>query len=174
MPYVFEPTADHFWGNAILSRYPILAYSRGDLPPGDLPPSELLMPSGFIVALIDLGNDQRIKVITTEFHHPKGYTDIGQLQSQAILDFWAGVDHTVLLGNLNAQPTDQEIVMLEQARLIDAAANVYPKLAYTFPSYNPQQRLDYIWTSSDLQVRDVRMPLSTASDHLPVFAAIDE
>ncbi len=174
MPYVFGPTADHFWGNAILSRYPILAYSRGDLPSGDLPPGDLLMPSGFIVALIDLGNDQRIKVINTQFHHPKGYTDIGQLQSQAIIDFWAGVDHTVLLGNLSAVPQDQEIVMLEQADLIDAAANVYPKLAYTFPSDNPQQRLDYIWTSSDLQVRDIRVPLSTASDHLPVFAAIAE
>lgn len=132
------------------------------------------MPSGFIAALIDLGNDQRIKVITTQFHHPKGYTDIGQLQSQAILDFWAGVDHTVLLGNLNAEPTDQEIVMLQQANLTDAAAIMLPKLAYTFASGNPHQRPDYIWTSSDLQVRDARVPLSTASDHLPVFAAIDE
>jgi endonuclease/exonuclease/phosphatase family metal-dependent hydrolase len=169
MPYVFGPTADHSWGNAILSRYPILAYSREDLPS-----ENMLMPSGFIVALIDLGNDQRIKVITTQFHHPSGYTDIGQLQSKAILDFWASVDHTILLGDLNAEPTDQEIVMLQQADLIDAAAITYPKPAYTFDSDNPHQRLDYIWTSSDLHVRQMRVPLSTASDHLPVFAVIDE
>jgi endonuclease/exonuclease/phosphatase family metal-dependent hydrolase len=171
MPYVFGPTADPFWGNAILSRYPILAYSREDLPP-----RSLFILRGFIVALIDIGNRERLKVIATHFHHLEGQTDIRQLQSQAILDFLDGIDnnHTVLLGDLNAEPTDQEILMLQQARLRDAAAGMNPELAYTFASDNPHQRIDYIWVSSDLRVGDVQVPLSTASDHLPVVAVIDK
>jgi len=167
MPYVFGPTADQFWGNAILSRYPILAYSRHDLPPRDL-----FILRGFITALIDLGNDQQIKVINTHFHHVEGQTDIRNLQSQTILDFLTGLDNTVLLGDLNAEPTDKAITILHQANLKDAAANMDPELAYTFASDNPYQRIDYIFLSYDLGVWDVQVPLSTASDHLPVVAII--
>jgi endonuclease/exonuclease/phosphatase family metal-dependent hydrolase len=169
MPYVFDPTADPFWGNAILSRYPILAYSRHDLPPRDL-----FILRGFIAALIDLGNGQQIKVINTHFHHLEGQTDIRQLQSQTILDFLTGLSSTILLGDLNAEPTDREIAMLFRANLRDAAAKMDPKLAYTFASDNPHQRIDYIWVSYDLRVGDVQVPLSTASDHLPIVAEISK
>ncbi|MCX6009350.1 MAG: endonuclease/exonuclease/phosphatase family protein [Chloroflexi bacterium] len=169
MPYVFDPTADPFWGNAILSRYPILAYSRHDLPPRDL-----FILRGFIAALIDLGNGQQIKVINTHFHHLEGQTDIRQLQSQTILDFLTGLSSTILLGDLNAEPTDREIAMLFRANLRDAAAKMDPKLAYTFASDNPHQRIDYIWVSYDLRVGDVQVPLSTVSDHLPIVAEISK
>jgi endonuclease/exonuclease/phosphatase family metal-dependent hydrolase len=173
MPYVFGPTADPFWGNAILSRYPILAYSREELPPRDL-----FILRGFIVALIDLGDGQQIKVIDTHFHHLEGQSDIRQLQSKAILDFINSIENNniVLSGDLNAEPFDPEITMLYQALLIDAARKMDPELAYTFASDNPRQRIDYILVSYDLRnkIGDAQIPLSTASDHLPVFAVINK
>jgi endonuclease/exonuclease/phosphatase family metal-dependent hydrolase len=173
MPYVSGPTADPFWGNAILSRYPILAYSRYDLPPRDL-----FILRGFIVALIDLGDGKQLKVIDTHFHHLEGQSDIRQLQSGAILSFINSIDNNniVLLGDLNAEPSDPEIAILYQNRLIDAARKIDPQLAYTFPSNNPQQKIDYIFVSYDLRNRigDAKIPSSTASDHLPVFAVINK
>ena len=147
MPYVSGPTADPFWGNAILSRYPILAYSQEDLPPRNL-----FIRRGFIAALIDLGNDQQVKVIATHFHHLEGDTDIRQFQSQTIVDFISTIDndHTVLAGDLNAEPTDREMVMLYQAGLRDSASGIEPALVYTFASDHPYKRIDYIWTSSDV------------------------
>jgi endonuclease/exonuclease/phosphatase family metal-dependent hydrolase len=165
MPYVFGPTADPLWGNAILSRYPIVAYSRENLPPPDL-----FIRRGFIVALIDLGNDQQIKVIATHFDHLEGDTDIRQLQAQTIIDFWGGLDRTVLLGDLNAGPQSPEIIKLYQANLKDSTMGW--KAANTYPSNNPQERIDYIWISPDLSASDVGVLSSTASDHLPVVAVI--
>jgi endonuclease/exonuclease/phosphatase family metal-dependent hydrolase len=165
MPYVFGPTADHFWGNAILSRYPIVAYSRENLPPPDL-----LIQRGFILALIDLGNFQQIKVITTQFDPLKGDTDIRQLQAQTIIDFRGELDSAVILGDFGAQPQDPEIFMLYQARLEDAALRWND--TNTFPADNPQERIDYIWTSPDLRAIDGGVPSSIASDHLPVVAVI--
>jgi endonuclease/exonuclease/phosphatase family metal-dependent hydrolase len=171
MPYVFGPTADPFWGNAILSRYPILAYSRYQLPPSDL-----FILRGFIVALIDVGQGRQIKVIGTHFHHLEGQTEIRQLQSGAILTFINNIDNNniILLGDLNAEPSDPEITMLYEARFIDTVKNQDPHIAYTFTSDNTQQRIDYILVSSDLasKIGAVRIPLSTASDHLPVVAVI--
>ncbi len=172
MSHVFGATADIFWGNAILSRYPIMAYSRHDLPPKGLP-----IPCGFMVALIDLGKNEKLKVINTQFHHIKNDSDIRQLQSKAILDFLAGIgsNRTVMLGNLNAGPKDLELRMLLQARiLVDAAERMNPRLTYTFPSDNPHQRLDYILTSPDLIAEDIRVPASIVSTHLPVVAVISK
>jgi len=167
LPYVFGPTADPFWGNAILSRYPIVEYTLYDLPPRDL-----FVLRGFTVALIDLGNGDRLQVITTHYHHLEEDTDIRQLQSDAVIDFWDGAERTVLLGDLNAQPNDPEMEMLRQAGLVDAMAGIEPP-AYTYPSVNPERRIDYIWVSPDLRISDVWVPVSNASDHLPVVAEID-
>jgi len=169
MPYVFGPTADPFWGNAILSRYPILAYSKEELPPSNLPTQ-----CGFVVALIDIGKNEHLKVITTELDDTIKDIEIREDQSEAIIDFMDGIDQNriVLLGDLKAQPTDPEIRILRQGRLIDAASTISSQAAYTFASDNPYQRIDYILTSYDLRTIDVQMPLSTASDHLPVVALI--
>jgi len=169
MPYVFGPTADPLWGNAILSRYPIMAYSTEELPPGNLP-----MKRGFIIALIDIGKNEHLKVITTELDDTNKDTEIGENQSKAIVSFMDGIDQNriVLLGDLKAQPTEPEIRILRQARLIDAASMINPQLANTFTSDNPHQRIDFILTSYDLRTIDVQVPSSTASDHLPVVALI--
>lgn len=168
MPYVFGPTADPFWGNAILSRYPIVAYSRENLPPPELPTQR-----GFIVALIDLGNNQQIKVITTQLDDIQADTDIRQPQAQTIIDFWGGLDSTVILGDFYAPLQSQEpaIVKLFQSGLQNASL----KWQYrnSFPSNNPQSEVDYIWTSPDLTAGDGGVLPGTASDHLPVVAVIN-
>jgi len=167
MPYIFGPTADPLWGNAILSRYPVLAYSRHVLPPSDL-----FIERGFIVALIDLGNGDAVKVIATHFHHLKHDTAIRQTQSQVILNFWSGLDHTVIMGDFNGEPDSSEIIAFRRAGLTDTAKVMYSNPPFTYSSDNPVRRIDYIWTSSDLNVLDVVVPMSTASDHLPVVATV--
>lgn len=169
MPYIFGPTADPIWGNAILSRYPIAGYTHHGLPPRDI---RLLR--GFTAVQIDVGNGTQLQVIATHFHDPEGDTDIRQLQSKAILDFWDGAELTVLLGDLNAKPDDREMEMLRQAGLVDAAAAVEGTPALTFSSDDLYQRIDYIWVSPDLKVADVQVPVSKASDHLGVVAVIDK
>lgn len=168
MPYVFEPTSGKFWGNAILSRYPILAFSRENLPPPDVS-----MPSGLLAALIDLGNGQTIKVITTEFNHTEKNADVGQSQAKAVLDFWAGTNVTVILGNLNAQPDAPEIDAFNHAGLRDAAGKENKDRAYTYMSDDTPQRLDYIWMSPDLSLSSIQVQSSKASAHFPVVAFID-
>jgi endonuclease/exonuclease/phosphatase family metal-dependent hydrolase len=167
MPYVFEPTTDPFSGNAILSRYPILAFSKGDLTTS----ADSLTKQGFIEGLIDLGEDQQIKVINTQFDPLEWNTENRQLQAQTIIDFWGGLNTTVILGSLNAQPQSDEIREFYPSSFEDFA--VGRKSVYTFPSINPWKRIDYIFTSRDLRVNDGGVTPSTASDHLPVVAVID-
>jgi len=168
MPYVFGPTADPLWGNAILSRYPILEYSNHELPPRNL-----FLLRGFTSAVINLSGGDTLQVIATHFHHITEDSDIRQLQSPVIIDFWGGTDHTVILGDLNAEPDTPEIEMLKQAGLVDVSADMDPISTYTFHSSEPFQHIDYIWVSPDLETRDANILSSQASDHLPVVVVID-
>ena len=167
MPYIYGPTAGPLWGNAILTRYPILEFREVDLPPRDL---QLLR--GFLWARLDLGGGQELQVINTHYHHREEEGEIRVRQSQALIEFMGGVGRTVVMGDLNARPSELEIVMLRDAGLVDALAGVVP--GYTSPSDDPEKRIDYILVSPEFTVTDVVIPNSTASDHRPVVATVSE
>ena len=63
--------------------------------------------------------------------------------------------------------------MLQQAGLVDALAGIEPPPVYTWPSSNPNRRIDYILVSPDLKVNDVSVIASNAYDHLAMVAEID-
>jgi endonuclease/exonuclease/phosphatase family metal-dependent hydrolase len=176
MSFVSGPTADPFWGSAIFSRYPIEQYENHELLPRDLP-----VRRGFISAEMDLGSGESLKVIATHFHHswdpenPLDYdSNVRQLQSQSILDFWNGADRTVLLGDFNATPSATEMATLTRTGFLDLGAQIEPPPDHTWPADDPIVRIDYVWISPDLRSRGLHVPVSTASDHFPVVAIIDK
>jgi endonuclease/exonuclease/phosphatase family metal-dependent hydrolase len=169
MPYIFGPTADRVWGNAILSRYPIKRWDNVALPP-----SNLLLKRGFTWARVDVGGGDELLVIETHYHHIEGDTAIRQQQSPAILKFWNQQPRTVFIGDLNASPDSKEIGMLRDGGLQDAFATIGTGNGFSWPSDALNQRIDYIWFSPDLTVRDLLMPPSTASDHLGLAVTVDK
>ncbi len=169
MPYVFGPTADRVWGNALLSRYSIKEWKNVPIAPRDLP-----IKRGFLWARIDVGGGEEIFVIATHLHHIQKDSAIRQQQISEILRFWNQHPRTILLGDLNATPDAPEMALLRAAGLQDAFALAGSESGLTFPSDRPVRRIDYIWVSSDLSVRNVVTLRSTASDHLGVVATIDK
>jgi endonuclease/exonuclease/phosphatase family metal-dependent hydrolase len=169
MPFVYGPTADRVWGNAILSRYPIKGWGNEPLPPRDL-----TLKRGFLWARIDVGGGDELLFIATHFHDPENGTAIRQQQSPEIVKFWNQRPHTMVVGDLNAMPDAKEIAMLRDAGLRDAFAAIGTGNGFSWPSYKPNQRIDYIWFSPDLTVRDLVMPPSTASDHLGIAVTVEK
>jgi endonuclease/exonuclease/phosphatase family metal-dependent hydrolase len=169
MPFVYGPTADPVWGNAILSRYPIKEWRNVALPPRDLS-----LKRGFMWARIDVGGGEELLFIATHFHDPENGSAIRQQQSPEIVKFWNQQPRTIIVGDLNARPDAPEIAMLRDAGLRDAFAAIGTGNGFSWPSTNPNQRIDYIWHSPDLSVRDWVMPRSTASDHLGIVVTVEK
>ena len=169
MPYVYGPTADPVWGNAILSKYPIKQWDARSLPPPNL-----LLKRGLLWATIDLGGGDELLFIVTHFHHVEEDTEIRQQQSPALIDFWNRRPRTVIVGDFNAEPDSKEIGMLRDAGLQDIVDLLGKGNQKTWPSDKPTQRLDYIWLSPDLKARDAQIPFSTASDHLGVAVTVEK
>ena len=135
----------------------------------------LRLDRAFMVAVVDVGEGDRLTVIATHLHHPREGGAERTPQVRALLDYWDGAERTVLLGDLNALPGDPEMELLRQAGLVDAfeAAGVAPP-GYTSPSDDPQRRIDYIWVSEDLSAGAFVTRQSLASDHFAVAATIDD
>jgi len=166
MPYIAGPTDGLLWGNAILSRYPIL--SSETVP---LPPDSLLLCRGYTMAEIDMGSDTFI-FIDTHLHQIGEDSEIRQEQVVPLIQAWNGAPRSVLVGDMNATPDSPEMRMLADAGLVDMSALVGPSPRYTYYSADPDHQIDYIWTSDDWQGSGFVIPQTTASDHLPLVTTL--
>jgi len=166
MVYINGPTSDAQWGNAILSRYPIVSAETFALPPDNV-----LLRRGYIVAEIDIGGGS-LTLIDTHFTHRGKNYEIREWQASALVSAWDGASSTVIVGDMNATPDSDAMQVLSSAGLINVAAEVGTPPIHTSPADNPSRQIDYIWTSPDLGFSDLEIPQTTASDHLPVVATI--
>ena len=164
MPYtVMGAATDPLSGNAILSRYPILATGQGDLPRLDT-----LVGRGYLWAQIDLGAGETLLVFTTHLHHEPERNDVRIAQVGALLSAWRARPHTVLLGDLNAVSGSPEIQMILDAGFVDAWAEAGHSEEFAWMA----RRIDWIFHTPDLIAREVSVVESRASDHLAVVAII--
>jgi len=167
MPYLFGPAADPIWGNAILSRYPILEWGLGAVPKG-----AGVMKRGYLWARVDIGDGEDLTVIATHLHHIESEHEVRIPQVEAILNFWEDRGRTIILGDMNSWPDSPEMDLLREAGLRDAFAEIGTGDGYTFASNDLYERIDYLWITPDLHVTELDIPRSTASDHLGVAVTV--
>ena len=164
MPYVYSEAADKGFGNAVLSRIPILDSDIGFLPTGSGP-----MDRSWVRVVLDLGGGRTVTVIGSHLHHRHRVPgdDATRLQQVgALLGVWGGGPQTVIAGDMNARPGSEEIERFRAAGFRPAG-----DLRIT-TSIDPRERIDYILGTSDIGFSDVTVPESAASDHLAVAATV--
>ncbi|NTU63667.1 MAG: hypothetical protein HGB05_09755, partial [Chloroflexi bacterium] len=168
MPYVWGPTADALWGNAILSRYPIEQVEFHAMPNNDL-----IRPArDFIDATLNIGG-LPLRVIATHLHHVDVDGTLRMPQVQAIIDAWAQQPRSIVLGDLNALPNSDEMQRLREAGLNDAfTSSGASGEGFTFRSDGLNRRIDYVYHSPDLIARDFHVNPSRASDHAAIAVTL--
>jgi len=168
MPIVFNGTEEPHWGNAVLSRLPVLAYGSGELPR-----EGTLIGRGYTWVEIDTGGSDPLLVINTHLHQIEQDHDIRLLQVPDLLEFWGGRPSSILLGDLNAEPNAPEIGLIEEAGLIDSWSEAGTGLGPTWNARDPSKRIDWIWHTADLVGSQTEVIQTLASDHLPVIVQIE-
>ncbi len=94
-------------------------------------------------------------------------------QAQETLEHLKVREKTVLLGDFNASPDSNEMRLLRKSGFRDAADLTGMAPFFTFPSFQPSRRLDYIWVTPDLKVSNFVVSPSTASDHLGLAVTVE-
>ncbi|MCA9903621.1 MAG: endonuclease/exonuclease/phosphatase family protein [Anaerolineae bacterium] len=156
--------ADRQFGNAILSRVPIL--ERGS---GLLPRNDEMGQRNYVRIVVDVGGEP-VTIISTHLDHQRRENRLPQVAS--LIDLWAGAPRTIIGGDLNSKPDSAEIQALLDAGLVDAQAVTGNGDVFTANTFDPQARIDYILTSPGATFSDFSRPLSDASDHLPIVVTV--
>jgi endonuclease/exonuclease/phosphatase family metal-dependent hydrolase len=168
MNLVFGPASDGQWGNAVLTTLPVVEASVHPLPTEDL-----LLRRSFEHVVLSGGEGQDVNLINTHYHHLEDGGAVRVLQSEAILDYAAGLPNTIVTGDLNAEHGMAEIDMLVGGGFSDALHLAGVEPGYTNPVPDPWRRIDYVFVSPDWQVETAVVPYSEASDHLPIVVTLD-
>ncbi len=77
----------------------------------------------------------------------------------------------ILMGDFNVRP-ENDILAPIRERMTDAA-DFFGKELFSFPSDNPNRKIDYIFVSKDLKVNSADIPAIVAADHRPHTAEIE-
>jgi endonuclease/exonuclease/phosphatase family metal-dependent hydrolase len=148
------------YGTAVLSKYPILESHNYFLS------SFGQEQRGLLETLINVKGN-RIHFYTTHL----GTVEQRQTQVEEILEITGKRDGIkIITGDFNSVPTSLPIrTMTSVYKDGFAGTNVY-----TAPSNKPTSRIDYIFTSADVNLTDPRVVTvnPAASDHLPVIGTI--
>lgn len=169
MRVLFSGTTGPMWGNAILARDPILEHGSGELPLAGT-----LLKRGYLWASLEAGAPRPVLFIDTHLHHIESEHAPRLAQIPVLLDFWDGAPYTVMVGDLNSTPDFPEMKLISDAGLIDSWAQARQGEGYTFSSDAPYERIDWIWHTPDLVALEAEVGRTTASDHLPLLAVLDE
>lgn len=157
------------YGTAVLSKYPILSHQNHLLTNIPYPenPSE---QRGLLEAVVDVKGNH-IRFYNTHLDHMREEQRASQIRE--ILDIAKQKEGTsIFVGDLNAEPESPEVLkMTEQYK--DVFAELDQNKDYTFPSSNPNRRIDYVFTSKDVKIQNGEIIRNTfASDHLPITSAL--
>lgn len=147
-----------FFGNAILTHYPIAEYRNIPLP-SKLEPrcclwTKLRHPQGNISILAThLGLNLKDRE-----------AQIAELRYLVSTD----QDPLVLMGDFNCGPDE----LAPLCEVLTDAGSLFGSQP-TYPSDKPTHRIDYIFLSRSLTCKNLYIPFTGASDHLPVIAELE-
>ena len=168
-PYV-EGDPRRQFGVAILSKYPIVKATNHDITrlstQNDTP--EPAPAPGFAEAIINV-KGALVPFYSTHLDY-RGDPTVRIMQVDDMLNIFDDqAGEQVLLGDMNATPEAPELSPLFD-HFTDAWSAVSGEPGYTYSSLSPSKRIDYIFASESIEVRNAEVINTLGSDHLPVVA----
>ena len=154
---------DNPYGNGLLSRYPIVSAETVMVPDPDGKKGE----EGYETrCLLKARLENGLNVLVIHF----GLNPDEQINAVKTVIENLPTEKTILMGDFNVTP-DDEVLAPIRARLRDTA-DLFTEEKLSYPSDKPEDKIDYIFVTPDIQVEMADIPSIVASDHRPHIAEI--
>lgn len=154
------------YGNAILSKYPIISAKTVGIPDPETPAYDGYYETRSVLnAKIDVAGGLNVSV--THFGlNPDEAANAADTVVKQIRD-----EKFVVMGDFNIEP-DNPLLDPIRARLFDTA-ELFGAEKKSYPSDNPEVKIDYMFTSRDIKVLSADIPAHVVSDHRPYVTVIE-
>ncbi|MEW6522415.1 MAG: endonuclease/exonuclease/phosphatase family protein [Bacillota bacterium] len=146
-----------FYGNALLSAFPITGYQNQRL-------SSPRETRGYLRGVVEAPGGHQLAVYVT--HLGLDHEERLQHLDRLLQDVRQETGPVLLLGDFNSLPGSREVAMVANV-LQDAVATTLVS-SPTFPAGAAAHRIDYVFVSSHFEVLSAGTVASLASDHYPV------
>jgi len=155
------------YGNAILSKYPIVA-ARIIRIPDPIPRSPRVESRTITRAEFEMPDGKSFAAFISHFGLSEA--ELEHAASTALTAFRDEKLPCVLMGDFNMTP-DNPLLAPLFAEFVSTSP--YTDGKFSFPSDNPRIKIDYIFASRNVTVTAADIPQITASDHCPIWADIE-
>ena len=157
---VFAPATDEVWGNAVLTRLPVLEVQRTRLPRGRDP-----LTRSALTVVLELPDGSPLGVVVTHLSNIDRQGETRLPQAQALAAIVARLRErgipAVVAGDLNARPGDPELEVLADLGLVSAL----PESRMTFPDVGARVQIDHVLLPPGWVVIDAATLATGLSDH---------
>jgi len=162
MNYAFGANSDDgLWGNVVLSRAPL-----GTTRTIQYDVTQNLKRSAIEVQVETQVGD--LWVLGTHLDDPRDAGAVRLQQAEELVASWNQRSPALVMGDMNSDPNDLVILALRSAGFVDFG-DALDAQAYTSHDH---RRIDYIFGTRDMLLRDIHTPDVWTSDHRPVVATL--
>ncbi|MCA9883513.1 MAG: endonuclease/exonuclease/phosphatase family protein [Anaerolineae bacterium] len=167
MNYVYAPFGDYQQGVVTLSRVPI-----GDHYYGALPMEYAGEQRRYLLTEIPMPDGDPLRVINAHLTVAWLGAEDRMPQFDVLLDLWNDEPRTLIAGDFNTYPGNDDIEAVLAAGLVSAQDTIGDPQENTVAADFPTTRYDWILVSPEIELSDFVVVDTTASDHRPVAVTI--
>lgn len=183
-PYIFYDIADNFLdgtsqANAILSKYEIVkTVGRHVQLPSDIKTDYSREGRIYVEADIKI-SDKIFHVGTTHLSYTDRFEETPLKDDEVARLIECLKMHNknfIFTGDLNAVPTSKYVSMINEFMVNHDTSNTWTTKPFSYRGFSENElnyKLDYVFTSPDVNVLSAEAKSSTASDHLPIKVIFD-
>ena len=181
-PYFYYEKADTFLDgysqcNAILSKYPLYdkKYTYVQKPTDN---KDDYSKEGrvYVEAKVKI-NEKELTIGTTHLSYTDGFIETEEKDKEVTnLINCIKKDNYILTGDFNTNKTSKYIKWLEEKLINNDTSNTWTTKHFSYNGFTETElnwKLDYIFTSKDIKVKETKVVDTKYSDHLPILLTFE-
>ena len=182
-PYIYYEIADTFLDgrsqcNAILSKYPFVNKNKCYVQEPGMDKNDY-SKEGRIYLEVSINKNNKVYNIGTthlSYTHKFEETDLKDKEVNKLIDIIKNKNNYIFTGDLNTIKTSKYINEISKYYNYYETTNTWTTKPFSYNGFEANEldyKLDYVFTSSDINVKNIKVIDTEYSDHLPILCEID-
>ena len=182
-PHIYVETADTFLDgrsqcNAILSKYPFIGKNKSYVQEPGMDKNDYSKEGRIYLEVSIKYNNKVYNIGTTHlsYTHKFEETELKDKEVNKLIDIIKNKDNYVFTGDLNTIKTSKYISKISDYYINHDTTDTWTTKPFSYNGFEANEldyKLDYVFTSSDINVKNIKVIDTEYSDHLPILCEID-